>query len=884
MLKTVTKYLQLNYKFTALIFIIFILAGCSASLGPIDADDFGFPKITVPASGKNVTGTLDNELSEWSFSGYKYNGDNPVVMVYNPRNNISIWSSWWGNGEGILTLTMQDGPNCCIGTLNADGSCNTQYCANPSAKIESIPNAACNFIKGQGLYMLLTNPSNTNITDPNTYPNVNRMPGIVPFFTVGLWQPTGMYQNGQPTNGYIGTNTTQPISSTYVNGAAYFKILDSYYDDNSGAFIVSLKNGFSAQTTPPIARTIQLITRTFNDAGETIFRNLVGESEYIAALKALLSLYIIVYGIMYVGGVIGIEKTQTEFVRMMIKLVLVVQLFNQSSWSLFNNYFFNFFTLGLNDMIRIVTTNIVGGTGGTGGLTFFDAMIGLFFSYETTMKIIALIFSFPSGIVAAAMTFLSFLIFTLALARAVILYLLSYMATVLVISLTPIFITFLLFEQTRSLFEKWVSQFVAYFFQPLLIFGGLALLAQVIINQMYRLLGFRACYNNWITVINTPVVKAWQICSFNSNSAIKTTIPVPGYGFWNSNDSTYFCQPYECTATRYVDLPFLDPSKDSALINDFNSPYTNLNLPMLYNSLMLLISTFILFKFIGTLPIISKAISDGGVNLSTAANSAVSNLWSGLQGFGTQAYNFTTTQMVKMIPSKTIRKGLRELGNLMEERKRLAKEDIDENKKSRLFKFIDNNWLNRTIANNYNTTIKNDWSEAPGVTQGLSDAFSAFNTTFQTTASLTGKGIYYSTAILKNGLTYIVKDAFRDRRADITSYVSLYNEYINATKSNIGIANHKISLANNIMSNTLSKGLSMGYSASTYAMTGGYNFITNSMTAMYNAPKFARYFASNPGLTMTYLSTKAKASKIGKEAAKKTKEATESHLTKLRDH
>ena len=210
-----------------LLLLSLVLSGCNDLNAPIEADDFGFPKLTIVASGQNVTGEKENELSEWTSSGYKYNGNGTVsVMVYNNSGTFSIWSSWNGNGENILTSSMISADKCVI----------PAYCAVPTAKFETITNAPCNFTKGQGLYMLLTNPSNTLVSDPNQYPNINRMPAIGNFFTTGLWNSTGMYQNGSLASGYLGA-----INPTYTNGEAYFKILDRYYDDNSGAFFVSLK-------------------------------------------------------------------------------------------------------------------------------------------------------------------------------------------------------------------------------------------------------------------------------------------------------------------------------------------------------------------------------------------------------------------------------------------------------------------------------------------------------------------------------------------------------------------------------------------------------------------------------------------------------------------
>ena len=537
-------------------------------------------------------------------------------MVYNNSGTFSIWSSWNGNGENILTSSMISADKCVI----------PAYCAVPTAKFETITNAPCNFTKGQGLYMLLTNPSNTLVSDPNQYPNINRMPAIGNFFTTGLWNSTGMYQNGSLASGYLGA-----INPTYTNGEAYFKILDRYYDDNSGAFFVSLKKGFATIVQPPIAKIISTVMAKLNLASNALFLRITNNTDYHKALKALLSIYMIVYGILYSTGTISMS--QKELLNMMIKLIIVIQLLTTStSWGVFNGYFFSFFTQGIAEIIDIVTFNV---TNGSGGLTFFDNVLSLLFSYETTIKIFALLVSFPCGIVVIAMIYVAFALFAIAIAKAVMLYLLAYLVISLLISLAPIFITLMLFKTTRSIFDTWINLFASYFFQPVLVFASLALLYQTIMNQMYKLLGFKVCYVPYLYVGNMVILKMWKICSFNSDSAVQAAIPVPGYGFWDALNPTRFCAPYDCIANRYIDLPFLDLTNDSALISAFNSPYIGLNLPMLYNAFLLLLLTYLMLKFNDLIPALAKGIAGtgGGVSpdLGVAAERAVLSIPGGIR-------------------------------------------------------------------------------------------------------------------------------------------------------------------------------------------------------------------------------------------------------------
>ena len=630
------KFFLFGYikQLALLLLVTMTISACNDSKAPIEADDFGFPKVTVAAPGLNVTGEEDKQLSEWLDSGYKFNGDPIVIMVYNQGSDYtSSWTSWGCAGESALCQIAQIYPTCSLmqqcttySSSPPDGQVSKGKNSNGDNVYMELTSAPCNFTQGMGLYMLLTNyaaPVN-NITDPNVYPNINRMPSSAGFFTTGLWNYTGMYQNSSLAKGYLDT-TPSSINSNYIGGRAYFKILDRYYADNSGFFTASLKRGFTSIHNSPIASIINAVMVASDTAAEGLFKRIIANIEYVKSLKAMLVLYMIVQGILYTGGVI--QMNHKELIYTFMRIVVVVQLLaTQTSWDLFNNYFFKFFTGGLVQIIDIITSNISGS--GASGLTFFDNIFNIFFSYETSMKILALLISFPCGFIVIGMIYCSIFLFAICLGKAVMLYLLSYLALSLLVVMGPIFLTFMLFGPTRELFESWLNQFANYFFQPVLVFAFLNVMGQTIINQFYYLLGFKVCYSNWIvTSTGTAIAKWWQICGFNS---LQASIPVPGFGFWDTNNPGTFYAPYTFSATRYVDLPFLNLTTDSSLISAFRTPYTSLNAPMLFNALVLLVMCYLMYKFYDTVADIGKGIAGTASASNTGGGNALSGAASGI--------------------------------------------------------------------------------------------------------------------------------------------------------------------------------------------------------------------------------------------------------------
>ena len=631
------KISQNNRTLLLLLLASLFLSSCTQDYSPIEADDFGYPKMTIYAKGKNVTGEEENQLSDWVSSGYKYNGDKMTLMVYNKQGSNPtkyIWNPWLCGQEDSICITVYDSPKCEI----------PEYCTNPQDRYETINNAPCYLEKGEGLYLLITDPLNTEVTDPNTYDSVNRLPSSAGFYTKSLWDKTTMWQNQDEANGYSGelipnstidSETGEETASTkskesYIDGEAYFKILDRYYEDNSGHLHVVLKRGFDQVVSPPIATVITFITEIMNDTSEDLYKQIIVDSEYRLSLKILLVLYIIVHGILLIGG--ASEMSQKEFVSMFIKLTIVIQLITgEDSWKLFNDYFFRFFTEGLDEMVGIVTADL---NGSGNGMTFFDNLLGLLFSYETSVKIYALMWSFPSGFVAAFIVYAAFALFAVGIAKAVMLYLLAYMAISLLIIVAPIFICFMLFESTKPLFEGWIRQFVIFFMQTIMVLAALNLMAQMIVDQIYMILGFKACQENWIDVYGFVIAKSWFICDFFNQM---DTIEVPGYGYNDASNPDYFCEPFECMDERYVELPFLDPSikNEADLIEDFKSPQSSLSIPMLYNSSVLLLMCYLMMKFNDVVPQLAKSMAGGsatGNALGQTASSVTQDFKSGLAG------------------------------------------------------------------------------------------------------------------------------------------------------------------------------------------------------------------------------------------------------------
>jgi len=443
------RYIQNLVIYIALMLVV---TACNNPKYCIDADDFGFAKFPVNAAGQKVVGQGANQYSQWTDSNLVLNGDPLLIIVrgqgYVDRSvtpNVPLtppscsggsndpmdcregWASWFCSNETSVcnfVLSNPVGSQTCV-------PCTIATCANnsppsngstplwcPPADLKTDPvtgqivliekygpvaNAPCIFRQGVGLYGLVSPPGNSP-SDPNTNQFTIIDPNANGFTTFHMGDQLNL-QNGDLTGlgGYSSSaDTNHLVDVTALNGGPlYFKILDNFYQDNSGSYNLIVKTGAGNPSPGPIGSVIMSVQKMLMNVSEGIFKRTVYPKNpdgsvnqngvnYLRDLRLLLTLFIIVSAIGFIMGVVQI--TQKEIMSMLFKLLVTIQLLaNPNSWDFFNNYFFRFFTDGLNQMIAIITSGLSYGiAAGAGGMTFFDNVISMFFGAEVTAKILSL--------------------------------------------------------------------------------------------------------------------------------------------------------------------------------------------------------------------------------------------------------------------------------------------------------------------------------------------------------------------------------------------------------------------------------------------------------------------------------------------------------------
>ena len=316
--------------------------------------------------------------------------------------------------------------------------------------------------------------------------------------------------------------------------------------------------------------------------------------------------------------------TFKELIVSALKIAVIVQLISPTSWEFFNTYLFKIFTHGIGEVTGIlfntvppppdsltpgstaswistigITTNKGGCMPNVNGFAAFDNIIYLIFSKAMFSKIAAWLsygeWSWLIGIPLAIVTYAILVTVLFVLVKVLLVFFVSYLAIAIIIALAPIFIPFMLFRVTKSLFENWLNKLIAYFIQPIIVLTFGFFVCQMIVNQVHYLAGYRVCWKPSYKILNTDIY-AWQL------------------DYTDRQETILLPDSYRKTGLRYIGFPYLDPSNKNHTkrIEDLKR-----NNPMFSSGilgvLILFLMTFFLNIFAKIVPEIAKDLTKAKV-------------------------------------------------------------------------------------------------------------------------------------------------------------------------------------------------------------------------------------------------------------------------------
>lgn len=634
--------------FVILLISILCLSGCTGDRC-IDADDFGFIRFVISSrypKDQLTTKQEGNQIAPWVDSNYKVNGQPLTILVKtwhykagdskydkNTPAELSAWGPWYGQEDNFYTLSA-----FCV-RLQECKFAGDQMCT--PTKDAQIGNAPCIFKNGVGLYLLITHD------DPNSYDGSGSL-------TEGITQHLG-----EPVVGYEMRDLTKrgelipagginyqyekdsSLRTKYVNAPLYFKILDRFYEDNNGQYRLVIKSGVSDTRLDPLEYLtnlikVELFGKDKPGIVQLIYEKIINNPSYQRVVTILLSLYVMFTGASFLIG--NVNFTHTELIMRLLKIIVVSMLIkSNSSWQFFHDYLFVYFVEGVDEIKDIIDRAAQTGPGSA-------SIIGLMIAPQTMAKLFSLLFVDPLGFIYIFLFLIALYFIFMLVFKATIIYLTALITIGMIITMGPIFICFILFSITRSLFENWLRQLISYAIQPIILFTGLAFISLIVRTEIYSTLGFAVCKYDFPDLgdisrlfkssedLDSSIEGSFFYWWFPSpmkadkfqDTPVNILVPVD-HTIKDQSGSETFCHAYECIEPRYIEFPFLDPLKEydqERLKNFLQGKFVQI--PPL---LLIFVCIYLLSKF-----------NDIAVSTAKFLTSTSGNL-TNLQSIGSSAYN-----------------------------------------------------------------------------------------------------------------------------------------------------------------------------------------------------------------------------------------------------
>ncbi|MDA0902062.1 MAG: type IV secretion system protein, partial [Proteobacteria bacterium] len=326
------------------------------------------------------------------------------------------------------------------------------------------------------------------------------------------------------------------------------------YANNSGSYQVTVKSkldcakNVTSQCSDIASMVDGVVTPVINiidgdkaagEVGEAerIYKLLVNDPTYKLILQLCFITMITFYGVGYLMGVS--EFSQSEILTRVIKISIIYLFVSPDGWIWFEKIFVQIFKDSTDYLAFIMASAFDNSTeiqNAIANQDFYDKSIlfasvddvlGLFLSTAVQKKISALLFASIFGWAYVYIIYLGFLLYIYAVANAVLLYLTAQVFISILFVLGPIFFILLLFNQTKDMFDKWLSALIGFSLQQIFLLTTLAFFNMMMEEVIRMSMGFRICWDDvWVINIVTriKILSWWTISSMPPRTNTQTGV------------------------------------------------------------------------------------------------------------------------------------------------------------------------------------------------------------------------------------------------------------------------------------------------------------------------------------------------------------------------
>jgi type IV secretory pathway VirB6-like protein len=235
---------------------------------------------------------------------------------------------------------------------------------------------------------------------------------------------------------------------------------------------------------------VDRVTDVITDSTQNIFETISEDPEFLDILNVMVTLTIMFYALSIMLGIT--QASGYAALVFFIKIMLVWTF--ATNWDEFQYYVVELFEAFVYDSVSFAANTFHdyqgwkdvygGGTAPnpTDPTVFseMDKLLSVFWDFTMVKVIMTFMFTGLTGFFWGLMLLMFMILYLMAVIMAVKTYLFALIARHILYALGPIFISFALFNQTKSLFDGYIEQLINFSLQPVLLFIFLGLFHSVI--------------------------------------------------------------------------------------------------------------------------------------------------------------------------------------------------------------------------------------------------------------------------------------------------------------------------------------------------------------------------------------------------------------------
>ncbi|WP_194966430.1 TrbL/VirB6 family protein [Rickettsia endosymbiont of Cardiosporidium cionae] len=222
--------------------------------------------------------------------------------------------------------------------------------------------------------------------------------------------------------------------------------------------------------------------------------------DFFLYIKNILTIYIIVYTVMFLFAMVNINTT--ELIIHISKIAIIAGLISGQTFEFFNKYIFDLVIKAGDELIQ----SINGQTGGDPFDFLTSIFTQIFFSEVFWKQIFALFAIGIHGVVYVALVLSIVGIVSYVSIKVIVSYLAAIFVLGVLLTLSPIFLVFLLFDTTKSLFYNWVNRIFYYILEPVIMLTGVIMLMKLFMYFLDSILGYSVCIKCALPIYLSDIV------------------------------------------------------------------------------------------------------------------------------------------------------------------------------------------------------------------------------------------------------------------------------------------------------------------------------------------------------------------------------------------